>query len=61
MKLIKFHVGNATTCTPGHGYPIARSDIRVTGIEIDLTGSSCGQNGKARSYGFDLAMTSLNT
>ena len=40
VKLDEFHVGNATTGTPGHGDPVAGGGVRIGRVQIDLAGAA---------------------
>src|ERR1700760_4633521 len=44
MKLDKFHIGDSRSGTPSHRHPVASRDIGVSGIEVDLPASTCGQD-----------------
>lgn len=46
MKLNKFHIADAATCTPGHRNAIARGGIWVAGVAIHLTNTPRSQHNR---------------
>jgi hypothetical protein len=55
VELHEFHVAHPATGAPGHGNAIARGDIRVAGVEIDLAGAARGDHHETGQQGLDLA------
>ena len=53
MELEEFHVGNLGVGAVGHGDTIARGDIGVGRVEIDLAGAPGGEDGEAAEEGLD--------
>ena len=54
VKLVELHIRNTTAGSPGHGYTVAGSYIRVAGIKVDLAGSTGGQYHGLGCYGMNL-------
>ena len=48
MKLVKLHIGDRNASAISHRHSVARSDIRIRGVEIDLTGTTSRQHCRPR-------------
>ena len=55
MELNKFHVRDGDSGAPCHGYPVARRNRRIRGVEIDLPASPSSQHHPIASYRLNFA------
>src|SRR6185369_13433997 len=55
MELDELEIADAAARPPGHRNAVARSDVRVGRVEINLAGAACGEQRRACTERFDLA------
>jgi len=53
MELHEFHVADFEARAPGHGDAVARGDVGIAGVEVDLAGAAGGQQRVRRAHGED--------
>ena len=51
MKLNKLHICHAATGTPTHRDAIARRDVGIRCVKINLARAACGEHGMRRADG----------
>jgi len=55
MKLHEFHICDSTPCAPAHRDAVAGGDIRIRGVQINLTRATGGERRKPCADGVNLA------
>ena len=55
MKLIEFHIGNATTSSPRHSNTVSSRSVRISRVEVNLACSPCGKDSVCCLKHFDFA------
>ena len=59
MKLNELHIGYPAASAPGHGDAVTGRAIRITGIEINLAGSTGGEDNFACLESIDMLVLSI--